>query len=148
MLAIRLQLRKAKRKYQRPHPINVQRLKDSKVKKAFQTEVKKRFAVLANHPEKVDMQVFNDAMVETGKELLCPGRRKKEECISDSTWKKVENRKEKKKKKTLSTKSEWVKVKPKAEYRELDREVQNGARADRKAYTERLAEEVDTADSK
>ena len=82
---IRLKLCKAKRKDQRPPPINVQRLKEPQVKSAFQTEIRNRFAVLAKHPKEVDMQDFNEVLVETGKELLGPRRRKKEEWISEST---------------------------------------------------------------
>ena len=60
---IKLKLRKAKRKEQRSSPINVQRLKDPQVKRAFKTEVKNRFAVLAEHPEEVDMQYFIEVLV-------------------------------------------------------------------------------------
>ena len=44
------------------------------------------------------MQDFNEVLVATGKEPLDPRGRKKRELISDSTWKKVDNRKEKKQK--------------------------------------------------
>ena len=46
LATIRLTFRKAKRKDQRPPPINIQSLKDPHVKTTFQTEFRNRFAVL------------------------------------------------------------------------------------------------------
>ena len=48
LATIRLTLRRATRKDQRPPPINVESLKDTQVKTTFQTEVRNRFAVLEN----------------------------------------------------------------------------------------------------
>ena len=106
---IKLKLRKAKRKGQRPSPVNIKKLKDPEVKRVFQKGAKNMLAVLAEHPEEVDMQSFNGVLVETGRELLGPRRRRKDEWISDSTLKKVDSRTEKKK--ILSTKYERVKTK-------------------------------------
>jgi len=143
---IKLKLRKVTKKDKRTPPIDVGKLKDPDIKRAFQLEVRNRFAGLGE-PNEVEMQDFNEVLRETGKKLLGPRRRIKEEWISEGTWKKVEQRKEKKGK-ILATKSERIKERLQTEYRELDKEVKRGTRADKKAYTERLAEEAETAASK
>ncbi|XP_055997769.1 uncharacterized protein LOC130047194 [Ostrea edulis] len=131
---IKLKLRKSKKKYQRPPPINIQKLKDTKTLRSFQLKIQNKFSTLMEHPDEIDMETFNK-------------RKKKEEWISDKTWKLVEERKEKKSK-ILSTKSKRQKDQLQADYRAIDREVKRNARADRKAYTEKLAYEAEQAASK
>ncbi|XP_056020452.1 uncharacterized protein LOC130054512 [Ostrea edulis] len=99
------------------------------------------------HPDEIDMETFNKVLIENSQQILGPKRKKKEEWISDKTWKIVEERKEKKSK-ILSTKSKRQKDQLQAEYRAIDREVKRSARADRKAYTEKLAYEAEQAASK
>ena len=71
------------------------KLKDPKVRKTYQTEIRNRFAVLLDQQE-MDLSQFNQILVEAGKKILGPRRRKKEEWITTNTWKKIEDRKEKK----------------------------------------------------
>ena len=71
------------------------KLKDPKVRKTYQTEIRNRFAVLLDQQE-MDLSQFNQILVEAGKKILGPRRRKKEEWITTDTWKKIEDRKEKK----------------------------------------------------
>ena len=83
---IKLKLRKARKKSQREPPINIARLKEQEIRKAFQTEVKNRFAVLQDQQE-LDLYTFNKALIEVGNNILGPRRKRKEEWISERTWK-------------------------------------------------------------
>ncbi|XP_055997865.1 craniofacial development protein 2-like [Ostrea edulis] len=144
---IKLKLRKSRKKDQRPPPINIQKLKDTKTLRSFQLKIQNKFSTLMEHPDEIDMETFNKVLIENSQQILGPKRKKKEEWISDKTWKIVEERKEKKSK-ILSTKSKRQKDQLQAEYRAIDREVKRSARADRKAYTEKLAYEAEQAASK
>jgi len=84
--------------------------------------------------------------VEAGKKVLGPRKRKKEEWISSDTWKKIEDRKGKKRK-ILSTRSARLKAQLKESYCTLDKEVKS-TRAEEKRYIEKVAEEAETAASK
>ena len=95
----------------------------------------------------MDLYQFNQTLVEAGKKVLGPRRRKKEEWITTDTWKKIEDRKEKKRK-ILSTRSARLKAQMKESYRNLDKEVKRSTRADKKRYIEKIAEEAETAASK
>ncbi|XP_062611962.1 uncharacterized protein LOC134273760 [Saccostrea cucullata] len=144
---VKLKLRKSRKKDQRPPPINIQKLKDPKVMKSFQLKVQNKFEALMEHPDEIDIETFNEILLENAQQILGPRKRKKEGWISENTWKIVEQRKEKKKK-ILSTKSKRQKDQLQAEYRTIDKEVKKNARADRKAYTEKLANEAEQAASK
>ena len=103
LATLKLKLRKTKRKDQRSPPLDINKLRNQQIKRALQLEVRSRFTVLADEKDEIDMQDFNEILLETGKQLL--GQRKgkhgkKEELISDQTWQKVEKRKERKRKRT------------------------------------------------
>jgi len=147
LATFKLKLRKARRTDQRPPPTDIQKLKDPKIKKIFQIKVQNKFSLLMEDSDEIDMVIFNNVLLENGQQLLGPKRKRKEEWISDATWKKVDQRKEKKKQ-YLATRSERLKDQLKTEYRELDKDVKKSARADRKVYTEKLADEAETAASK
>ena len=68
------------------------KLRDRKVQKTYQTEIRNRFAVLLDQQE-MDLYQFNQTLVEAGKKALGPRRRKKEQWITTITWKKTEDRK-------------------------------------------------------
>ena len=94
----------------------------------------------------MDLYQFNQTLMEAGKKVLGPRRRKKEEWITTDTWKKIEHRKEKKRK-ILSTRSARLKAQMES-YRTLDKAVKRSTRADKKRYIEKIAEEAETAASK
>ncbi len=75
---VKLKLRRTKRNAQRPPAINILKLRDQGVRKAFQIEVKNRFAVLQEQ-EEIELHKFNEVLLETGKQLLGLRKRKKEE---------------------------------------------------------------------
>ena len=143
---IKLKLRKTKKRDQREPPVNVAKLKDPAVKKIFQIEVRNSFTALQNQQE-MDLHNFNEVLCKAGKKVLGPRRRRNEAWISEETWKKIEERKEKKKK-IHTIKSERMKAKLQKEYSTLDKEVKKRARADKKTYIENIAEEAETAAAK
>ena len=132
---VKLKLRRVAKKDQRAPPLDVRKLKDPNVRRTYQTEIKNRFAVLLEQQE-MDLYQFNQTLVEAGKKVLGPRRRKKEEWITTDTWKKIEDRKEKKRK-ILSTRSARLKAQMKESYRTLDNEVKRSTRADKKRYIEK-----------
>ena len=140
---VKLKLRRVAKKDQRALPLDVGKLKDPNIRKTYQTEIRNRFAVLLDQQE-MDLSQFNQILVEAGKKILGPRRRKKEEWITTNTWKKIEDRKEKKRK-ILSTRSARLKAQMKESYRTLDKEVKRSTRAEKKRYIEKIAEEAQTA---
>ena len=143
---VKLKLRRMAKKDQRAPSLDVRKLKDPNVRRTYQTEIRNRFAVLLDQQE-MDLYQFNQTLVEAGKKVLGPGRRKKEKWITMDTWKKMEDRKEKKRK-ILSPRSARLKAQMKESYRTLDKEVKRSTRADKKRYIEKIAEEAETAASK
>ena len=82
---------------------------------------------------------FNQTLVEAGKKVVGPRRRKKEEWITTNTWKKIEDRKEKKDPFHQICQTEGT---------DEDKEVTRSTRADKKRYSEKIAEEALVAASK
>ena len=78
---VKLKLRRVAKKDQRALPLDVGKLKDPNVRKTYQTEIRNRFAVLLDQQE-MDLYQFNQTLVEAGKKVLSPRKRKKEEWIT------------------------------------------------------------------
>lgn len=93
-----LLLRKARQKDQRPPPINTQKLKDPKVMRTFQQKVQNKFSLFMIKSNEIDLETINDVLYENGQQILGPKKKRNKERILDNTWKKVEQRKEKIKK--------------------------------------------------
>lgn len=89
--------RKARQKDQRPPPINTQKLKDPKVMRTFQQKVQNKFSLFMIKSNEIDLETINDVLLENGQQILGPKKKRNKERILDNTWKKVEQRKEKKK---------------------------------------------------
>lgn len=92
-----LLLRKARQKGQRLPPINTQKLKDPKVMRTFQQKVQNKFSLFMIKSNEIDLETINDVLLENGQQILGPKKKRNKERILDNTWKKVEQRKEKKK---------------------------------------------------
>lgn len=54
----KLKLRKSRRKIQRPHPINIQKLKDCKVRRTVQLKVQTRISLLMANSNENDIETF------------------------------------------------------------------------------------------
>ena len=79
------------KKDQRPPRADVDKLKNSNIKKFFQLDVKNRFRVL------IDLHQFNTALLESSQQIEGLKRKPKEEWISEKTWLKISERKDKNK---------------------------------------------------
>ena len=90
---------------------------------------------------------FNQALTEVSKKVLDYGKKRKKDCIKLDTWKIIDRRR-KVKKKALEAKSQRLKEKLQTTYSELDREVKKRTIGDKKAFMEKLAEEVEEAAQK
>ena len=76
---VKLKLRRVAKKHQRAPPLEVRKLKDPNVRRrTYQTEIRNRFVVLLDQQE-MDLYQFNQTLMEAGKKVLGPRRRKKEE---------------------------------------------------------------------
>ena len=73
---VKLKLRLVAKKDQRALPLDVGKLKDPNVRKTYQTEIRNRFAVLLDQQE-MDLSQFNQILVEAGKKILGPRRRRR-----------------------------------------------------------------------
>lgn len=145
MANVKLKLRKAKRKDQREPVLDVRKLKDPNTRTSFQIEIRNRFTVLQDHQE-LGLHHFKEAMLMAGKNVLSAKRIKTEEWISQDTWKRIDERKEKKK--LLAAKSDRTMTQLKTSHATLGNEVKKCARADKKAYIRRMAEEAEVTASK
>ena len=143
LIKLKLKLRKAKKAEQRSPLLDVQKLKDPVIKRQFQLEVRNRFEVLRDQHQ-LDLDDFNEVMVDVGQETLGWRRRKKEEWISTKTWDMIGKRKAIKNK-LLSAKSPRLKENLKRTYSEQDKEVKKSAKKDKKDYIERLATDAEEA---
>ena len=108
--------------------------------------MKNRFTPFQDQDEP-DIANLSQALLESRKKCLGPKKRRKDEWISDETLKRIEQRKEAKRK-SLSAKSERLRDKWRGEYKELDKLVKRESKTDKSAYIEKLADETERAASK
>ena len=123
MTALSLKLRKTKRGEER-------QLRNPGVEKSLKNEVRNRFNILQEEQE-LTINSFNNALT----------------VEKEDTWKIIDRRR-KVKKKALEAKSRRLKEKLQTTYSELDHEVKKRTRGDKKAFMEKLAEEVEEAAQK
>lgn len=57
------------------------------LKRRFKQDLRNKFSVLEKQQE-LNIEAFNEMVLETGEKILGPKRKKKEEWISQETWKK------------------------------------------------------------
>ena len=117
--------------------------KNPNTEKAFQLDFKNRFRILQEEQE-LNIDSFNQALMETSKKLLGYRRKKKEEWIKSDTWTTIDERKATKKK-LNDAKSQRLKEQLQSRYSELDKEVKRKTRADKRAFIENLADEAEAA---
>ena len=94
--------------------------------------------------QELNIDSFNQALMETSKTLLGYRRKKKEEWIKSDTWTTIDERKATKKK-LNDAKSQRMKEQLQSKYSELDKEVKRKTRADKRAFIENLADEAEVA---
>ena len=94
--------------------------------------------------QELNIDSFNQALMETSKTLLGYRRKKKEEWIKSDTWTTIDERKATKKK-LNDAKSQRMKEQLQSRYSELDKEVKRKTRADKRGFIENLADEAEAA---
>ena len=138
-----LKLRKTQRREKRQRRFDTGKLKNPNTEKAFQLDLKNRFRILQEEQE-LNIDSFNQVLMETNKKLLGYRRKKKEEWIKSDTWTTIDERKATKKK-LNDAKSQRLKEQLQSRYSELDKEVKRMTRADKRAFIENLADEAEAA---
>ena len=87
---------------------------------------------------------FNQALTKVSKKVLSYSKKRKKDWITLNTWKTIDKRKIFLKK-AQETKSQSLRKQLQNTYSELDREVKKRARANKKAFMEKLAQEAEEA---
>ena len=146
LAVVSLKLRRSKGRQAHQQRLDSGRPNESLTKQAFAVEVKNRFQVLGEQQE-MTIDGFNQALREAGEKVLGFRRKKKEEWIKEDTWKKIDERRQTKEK-INNTRSERLKEKHRSFYSELNKQVKRMARADKKDYIEKLADEAEEAAGK
>ena len=143
---LRLKLRKNKKTKGRERPYDVGKLKDQETRLAFQVELQNKYDLLQDDQE-MTIANFNTAMRESAENVLGHKKKSKECWIQSDTWRKIDERKDLKKKMN-QTRSERIKEQLKAKYSQLDKEVKKQTRSDKREYIEDLATKAETAAKK
>ena len=92
----------------------------------------------------MNIDSFNQVFKEAGEKFLGFKKRKKEEWIQGETFEKIET-KRKFKQQISSTQSERVRDQLRRKYSELDHEVKEMTKRNKRKFVERLAEEAEEA---
>ena len=121
---IALKLRRAKPTEKRQPRFDASKLRDSETCGKLPVEIRKRFSVLEGEQE-LDIAAFNEALMDASDKVLGYKKNKKdrkEEWITGDSWKKIDERKETKKK-LNQAKSHRLKDRLQTAYSEQDKEV-------------------------
>ncbi|GFS10271.1 endonuclease-reverse transcriptase [Elysia marginata] len=127
--------------------LDVNKLKDPDVRKLFTIQLKNRFQALSeqenNSPQEMENinHLWNQVKTsyqDAGQLTLGHRSKKYKEWISQEAWKKIEERRDIKKK-ILATKSERLKHQQQQAYREIDRDVKKIIRRDKQKRLEDMA---------
>ena len=140
---IALKLRRAKLTEKRQPRFDVSKFRDSETCGKSQVEIRNRFSVLEDEQE-LDIVAFNKVLMAASDKVLGYKKNKKEEWITGDTWKKIDERKETKKK-LNQAKSQRLKDRLQTTYSEQDKEVKRMTRKDKKEFVDKLADEAENA---
>lgn len=126
------------------------KLKDSKIVKEFNLELKNRYQILQNRNSEDSVEEHWNKVEElyskTSEKVLGFKRQVHKEWITPATWKTIDKRKDFKKK-VCNARSERLKDRLRAQYSEINKEVQKATRKDRQNYVENMAVEAEKAAS-
>ena len=126
--------------------LDVERLRDEKIKKTFNETVKRKLRENRDETEDVDekWEQQRKAYVQSAEEVLGFRKGKSKPWISEDSWKLIDERK-KINAKIESTWSERVKDRFKEAYREKDKEVKRSVRKDKRDWVAEKAERAQNA---
>ena len=94
--------------------------------------------------QELDIVAFNKVLMAASDKVLGYKKNKKEEWITGDTWKKIDERKETKKK-LNQVKPQRLKDRLQTAYSEQDKEVKRMTRKDKKEFVDKLADEAENA---
>ena len=140
---IALKLRRAKPTEKRQPRFGASKFRDSETCGKFQVEKRNRFTVLEDEQE-LDIAAFNKVLTDASDKVLGYKKYKKEEWITGDTWKKIDERKERKKK-LNQAKSQRLKDRLQTAYSEQDKEVKRMTRKGKKEFVDKLADQAENA---
>ena len=148
MSRLKLCLRKAPAKKNRPMRYNTPRLKEDEVLKAFVVEIKNQFQLLSteeiDHPQvEGKWKQIKDVYCSTIKNTLGYLRSIDKTWLSNDTWRRIEERKTIKSN-ILNTKSKRIQERLQLEYSIKDKEIKKSARHDKRAHVDNIAMKVET----
>ena len=142
---IRLKISKVQRQFGRKK-YNIQKLKEDETQQMFNIEVRNRFQVLDIAGEEVEdlWQKTKKVYSECAGKVLGYQKREHKEWISETTWQRIEERTNIKKR--ILTETNVNKLEQlKEDYRNKNREVKRNARRDKRKFHEDLATEAEEA---
>ena len=124
---------------------DVRRLQNPEVKRAFVEQLQARATDMPSGGS-VEEQwtVIKDAFITTSDETLGKARSERREWISDGTWRMIDERREAKAS-IERARTRAAKTVARQKYAELERGVKQACRRDKRAWTNSLAEEGETA---
>ncbi|XP_076105824.1 uncharacterized protein LOC143074160 [Mytilus galloprovincialis] len=143
---IRLKLRK--NRYKTPSKIiDFGKLKQPEIQQNFNIELKNRFEVLQLEENEIDInskwQHMSEIYLKTSEDILGYKNKERKEWISDKTWALIMERKVLKSKTNQATAEQQEGMKDL--YNSKEKEVKKNAKADKKAYIDKIAEEAENA---
>ena len=149
MSRLKLCLRKAPAKKNRPRKYNIPRLKQDEVLKAFVVEIKNQFQLLSteeiDHPQmEGKWNQIKGVYCNTAKNTLGYLKSTDKTWLSTNTWRRIEGRKTIKSK-ILNTKSKRIQERLQLEYSIKDKESKKSARHDKRAHVDNIAMKEETA---
>jgi hypothetical protein len=156
LAVLKVKLRKAGTRKTGRQQFDVERLQDPKVKSSFVLQLKNRFQALAevkDHTEpgtnttNTKWEHVKTAYLKASETSLGYRQKKRKEWITTNTWKTIESRRALKKK-LMEAKSDRLKERYKLQYQEANQAVKRMARADKRLFMDKLAEEAEEAANK
>ncbi|CAG2233590.1 unnamed protein product [Mytilus edulis] len=143
---IRLKLRKNKCKTP-SKIIDFGKLKQPEIQQNFNIELKNRFEVLQLEENEIDInskwQHMSEIYLKTSEDILGYKNKERKEWISEKTWALIMERKLLKSKTNQATGEQQERTKDL--YNSKEKEVKKNAKADKKAYIDKIAEEAENA---
>ena len=143
---VKLKLRKAKIGCDREGRFDTAKLQNEHTAQEFKLDISNRFEVLLNEQE-LNIAKFNQEVLQVSQRILGPRKTRKEQWISEDSWKLIRERKQIKEK-ILKTKSPRIQDRLKKEYSTIDKSIKRSIRQDKKNYFDTIADRAEKANEK
>ena len=130
---------------------DVNKLKNPEKLNEFKIELSNRYQILSTIPDhniEEKWEKIKDTYCSTAEKVLGFKKNNKKEWLSDDTWKKIEERKEAKKRILPNNQNAEEEAQAREDYSKKDKEVKRAARKDKRKYLEDKANEAQEAANK